>query len=149
MSTLSDEIIKIVEDKSNNNPAPISCKITKIVNGYVQVITDTGAVMNNLQVLGNPTPNTDGVIAYLDGSYDYPLVIPSTDETTNTILALGLGLFKIKSDGHLYVELPNGISNFFEIDGNGHLLVTLPTGATNDYALNTNDKHLYFDREEF
>ena len=148
-TTLSKEIIKIVQSEANDNPAPEQCTILESNEGYCKIQLTDGNILSNLPILGNPTNTTNGVIAYLDGEHNNPIIIPSTDETMNTILALGLGLFKIKSDGHLYVELPNGISNFFELDENGHLLVTLPTGATNDYSLNTTDKHLYFNREEF
>ena len=151
MSTLSDEIIKIVEDKANNNPAPITCKIKDVHGDYTTVTVQEPIqqTLSNLRYIGEPIKDDDAVIIYPNGDQNNPFVICSTTKSTmNTILALGLGLFKIKEDdGHLYVELPVNVENFFEIDEYGHLLVTLPTGASNDYILK-DDGHLYYTREE-
>ena len=146
-TSMREEIIKIVDEKANNNPAPEKCTIIESNNGFVKVKLINGSVLSNLPVLGNPTPFTDAIVTYINGESNSPLIVPSVDENLTMILALGLGLFKIKSDGHLYVELPNGISNFFTLDNNGHLLVTLPDGVSNDYHLE-NDGHLYYYREE-
>ena len=146
-TTMRKEIIRVVEEKANNNPAPEKCTIIESNNGFVKVKLSDGSVLSNLPVLGNPTPYTDAIVTYIDGESNSPLIVPSTNEQLNTILALGLGLFKIKDDGHLYVELPMGINNFFEIDTYGHLIVTLPSGVSNDYHLE-NDGHLYYYREE-
>lgn len=147
-TTMRQEIIKVVEEKANNNPAPEKCTIIESNNGFVKVKLSDGSVLSNLPVLGNPTPFTDGIVTYIDGESNSPLIVPSIDENLTMILSLGLGLFKIKNDGHLYVELPMGISNFFELKSDGKLYVTLPTGASNDYTLE-NDGHVYYDREDF
>ena len=147
-TTLSKEIIKIVQSEANDNPAPEQCTILESDSGYCKIRLNDGNILSNIPILGNPTNTTTGVIAYLDGEHNNPIIIPSTDETMNTILALGLGLFKIKSDGILYVELPNGIDNFFEIKNDGKLYVTLPSGASNDYHLES-DKILYYNREDY
>ena len=81
----------------------------------------------------------------MNGNINNQIVIVDNTKQNelNTILALGLGLFTIKSDGHLWVELPMGISNPFTINNEGHLIVTIPEDASNDYEINTNGVYLY------
>ena len=150
VTTMRKEIIKVVDEKANNNPAPAICTIINIKEGYATVTLDDDGnrKLSNLNCMGEANTGDKAVIVYPNGEENNPFVICSTTNSTmNTILALGLGLFKIKDDGHLYVELPMGLSNFFSINNNGHLIATLPSGVTNDYHLES-DGHLYYNREE-
>lgn len=149
-STFADELITLVKSEANNNPAPEHCTIVnKYSDGCVDVlITDVGDIIKHVSTIGDNTIGSEGVICYLNGDVNNQMVIVDNTKQNelNTILALGLGLFTIKSDGHLWVELPMGISNPFTINNNGHLIVTIPSGANNDYEIK--DKHLIYHRSE-
>lgn len=149
-TTMREQIISIVEEKANNNPAPNTCTILSISEDYVSVTLDNedNRKLSHLKKIGEGSIGDKAVIIYPDGESNNPLVICSTTNSTmNTILALGLGLFTIRDDGHLYVELPMGLTNFFSIDEDGHLIVSLPSGVSNDYHLE-GDGHLYYYRRE-
>ena len=94
--------------------------------------------------------NDTVLLGFVDNNLHQPYIIgttsPENPANEALILALGVGLFKIKEDGHLYVELPQTIENYYEVDNNGHLLVTLPEGVSNDYTIDFDDRHLYYDR---
>jgi hypothetical protein len=145
--TLADEIITIIKSESNNNEAPQTGTVNHIyTNGYVDIqLTNNGDIIKYIQCIGEPKTNKNGVIVFLNGTLDNPIFIVDHDTTEQTILALGLGLFTIGSDGDLYVELPNGISNPFSINEDGDLLVEIPDGATNDYEINS-DGDITYDR---
>ena len=122
--------------------------VTEVLNGKCSVKElDSDLIHSNVPVTGTIPVSVGNVVllGFVDNDLYQPYIILNKDAkdtaTMNTILALGIGLFKIKDDGHLYVELPMGMENIFEIDENGHLLVTLPESATNSYRLNTTDGH--------
>lgn len=78
------------------------------------------------------------LLTFTDNTLHNPLIIGSTTPTNldeYKIISMGCGLFKIKEDGYLWVELPVGMENIFSIDNNGDLWVELPDGANNDYEL--------------
>ena len=148
--TFIDEIITLVQSEANNNPAPEHCTIVnKYTDGYVDILlTDVNDIIKHVPTIGDNTIGSEGVICYLNGNINNQIVIVDNTKQNelNTIFALGLGLFTIKSDGHLWVELPMGISNPFTINNEGHLIVTIPEDASNDYEIK--DKHLIYHRSE-
>jgi len=98
-------------------------------------------------IIGDVRVGDTVVVSFSDNSLHNPFIIGTTTPTNLddlTILALGLGLFKIGDNGHLYVELPVNMDNFFEIDNNGDLIVDY-NGASRDYTINSNG-HLIYDR---
>lgn len=74
--TLADELITLIRSVANNNPAPTKCKITKIYdNGYADAETNIGT-LEYIETIGNtPTLNKTGVIIYLDGDLNTPIII--------------------------------------------------------------------------
>ena len=148
VNSLSTQIEAIVKDIANNNPSPEQGTITKVYSdGFVDIKTNNDT-LKHVQVIGASTTIGDNaILVYLNEEATEYLAIAdvSTSMEMNTILALGLGLFKIKEDGHLYVELPMGLDNFFELDENNHLIVTLPSDVENKYHLEE-DGHLYYTR---
>ena len=148
-TTLSDEFITLIKSEANNNPAPEHCTIVKqYTDGCVDVlVTDIDDIIKHVPTIGANTIGSEGVICYLNGDVNNQIVIVDNTKQNelNTILALGLGLFTIREDGHLWVELPMGIENPFRIE-DGHLIVTIPEGASNDYEII--DKHLIYHRSE-
>ena len=74
--TLTDELITLINSEENNNTAPTRCKITKIYTGntYVDVETNIGT-LNYVECIGTPTVNKTGIIIYLDGDLNQPIVI--------------------------------------------------------------------------
>ena len=73
--TLTDELITLINSVANNNPAPTKCKITKIYdNGYVDAETNIGT-LNYVECIGTPTVNKTGIIVYLDGDLNTPIII--------------------------------------------------------------------------
>lgn len=148
--TFADELLTLVQAEANNNPAPEHCTIVNQYNdGYVDVLlTDINDIIKHVPTIGDNTIGSQGVICYLNGDINNQIVIVDNTKQNelNTILALGLGLFTIREDGHLWVELPMGISNPFTIDDNGHLIVTIPEDASNDYEII--DNHLIYHRGE-
>lgn len=95
--------------------------------------------------------NDTVLLGFVDNNIHQPYIqsttSPENPANEALLLALGVGIFKIKeNDGHLYVELPQTIENYYEVDNNGHLLVTLPEDVPNSYTLDIDDRHLYYDR---
>lgn len=142
--TLSEQIITIVQSEANNNEAPLQATVNHIyTDGYVDIRLTNNDLVKYVQCIGEAKTGKTGVLVFLNGTTDNPIFIVDHDSTEETILALGLGKFTIGSDGHLYVELPNGVSNPFSINENGNLIVEVPDGATNDYSINNNGNLIY------
>ena len=101
---------------------------------------DSNLLHENVPLLVNGVKKGDKVlIGFVGNSLHNPIVfgviggVKTSEELM--ILAMGCGLFKIKDDGKLYVELPVGMENIFSINENGVLCVELPDGADNDYSI--------------
>lgn len=137
--TLAEEIITIVENTANNNPAPEHGRIINTYSdGKVDIqLTTTGDILKYLPTIGDNSVGAEGVVCYLNGDLDNQIMIVDNarQNEIQLILALGLGLFTIREDGHLWVELPMNTLNFFQINNEGHLIVTLPEDTNNDYEL--------------
>lgn len=85
--TLADEIITLIESKSNNNPAPILCTIIGNYNeepDKVDVKTDTG-IFKYIKLIGSNTIDSDGLLVFVDGNYNNPLVINTSPKTNDAI----------------------------------------------------------------
>lgn len=144
-TTLADEIITLIQNEANNNPAPLRCKVIYVYNdNHVDVnLTDSNEILKYIECIGEPKLDSNGVIIFINGDENNQLCIIENDTNEQVILALGVGKFTIGNDGDLYVELPNGIENPFSIDENGDLIIELPDGATNDYEINENGDLIY------
>ena len=146
---LSDEIKRIVHEEANNNPASEQCRILSKTDGYATVrLASDNRKLSNIPLIGDAPIDSQALIVYLNGEINSPIILASGSSDMNTILALGLGLFEIREDGQLWVELPNGISNIFKIESDGKLYVDIPSGASNDYSLGS-DKILYYERRDY
>ena len=121
--TLAEEIITIIEAHSNNNPAPTTGTITRTYTdgNYADVETEDGT-HRYVPVIGNNAIDTDGVIIYIDGDLNNPLLITSGGGSSGGTVILGTGAFSINTNGHLIVELPDGVDNPYYINSNGHLI---------------------------
>ena len=136
--TLADQIVIIAKDEIGKLPVSQYCTIIKTYeNGYADIrITNTQDIIEYVKCIGDNTLGINGILTFLNGDFNNPIIITdnSRQNELNTIIALGLGLFTIREDGHLWVELPMGIENYFTIEDD-HLMVTLPEGAANDYEI--------------
>lgn len=146
--TLGDVISSQIQYELNKTPKQLGCTVVNNYNdsNYVDIqLDDTGEILKYTPVVGDNSIGAKGVLCFLDGDENNRTVITSNGKANeiNTILALGLGLFTIKDDGHLWVELPMGMNNPFSIT-DGHLIVSIPEGANNDYEII--DKHLIYHR---
>ena len=148
MTTLSEQIEHIVNDIANDNPACEEATITNVIEGYCDINLKNGNSLKHLKYIGTPLVDGKCIVVYPNGEQNNPLVLAIDINNNETnIRAMGCGLFKIKSDGHLYVELPVGIDNFFSINENGHLIVSLITTENKEYIIK-DDKHLYYKMED-
>ena len=76
-STLSDELITLIQSEANNNPAPMKCEIVKVyadqvhadVNTINGVLTYVETISNNLKV-GNL-----GLVIFVNGDLEEYIVI--------------------------------------------------------------------------
>lgn len=68
------------------------------------------------------------------------------DDIVNGLFSGFVGSFTINADGHLIVDLPPTVSNFYSINGSGHLVVSLPSGAANPYTIES-DGHLFYNKD--
>lgn len=147
-NTLSDTIQGQIDYTINKLPVNQQCKIIKTYEGnYADLqIENTNRILTYVQIIGDNTVGSTALLVFLDNDYNQYLAVTDNEQANinNTILALGLGLFTIREDGHLWVELPMGLDNPFYINGEGHLIVTLPEGMENDYEII--DKHLIYHR---
>lgn len=78
--TLADEVITLIQSQSNNNPAPISCKITKVYDDFnhVDAEIDSGT-LTYVETIGNiPVVGSKGIVVFLDGNLDNSVIIPSS-----------------------------------------------------------------------
>ena len=75
--TLAEEIIILVKDHANNNPAPTTCTVTGNYPDdqyHVDVSTEDGT-LRYVPCLFNNTIGHNGIIVYLDGDLNNPLAI--------------------------------------------------------------------------
>ena len=151
MSSLYDNLLKAT-DNTNDMVFSRYGKVTEIDGDTCTVEElDDELTHENISIPAIiPVKLNDTVLlGFVDNSIHQPYIqgTLSKDNPANDaiILALGVGLFKIKEDGHLYVELPQTVENYYEINS-GHLIVTVPEDVPNDYTLDTETGHLYYDR---
>lgn len=141
---LSPQIEAIVKSVANDNPACEEAIITNVIEGYCDIRLNTGDSLKHLKYIGTPLVDGKCLVVYPNGEQNNPLVLAiDIDNTETSIIAMGCGLFKIKNDGKLYVELPVGMENIFSIDENGVLCVELPEGASNDYSIRSDGMMIY------
>lgn len=88
-SPLTEQIKIIVQNLSNNNPAPKLCTIKAVYpNGYVDVelnIGDERVIMPNFQCIGSPNEEDIGIIAFIDGAIDRGVVITGSNQQLNKL----------------------------------------------------------------
>ena len=84
--TLAEEIITIIKAHSNDNPAPTQATIIRTYTdgNYADVETEDGTY-RYVPVIGSNTMDTDGVIVYLDGDLNTPLLITASVDTTEIV----------------------------------------------------------------
>ena len=147
MTTLSEQIEHIVNDLANDNPACEEAVITNVIEGYCDIKLSNGDGLKHLKYIGTAEPDGKCLVVYPEGEQNNPLVLAvDIDNTETNIRAMGCGLFKIKNDGHLWVELPVGMENIFSINSSGHLKADYP--STNREYILKSDEHLYYKRED-
>ena len=74
--TLTDEIITIIKDHSNNNPAPTLATITDI-NTPNRTITINleNTTIPNIPYIGTPVIGNKCILVFIDGSTEQPYAI--------------------------------------------------------------------------
>ena len=78
--TLAEEIITIIEAHSNDNPAPTQATIIRTYeDGNYADVETTDGTHRYIPVIGDNTLYNAGVIVYLDGDLNTPLMITSGD----------------------------------------------------------------------
>ena len=81
-----DEIIIAVKHESNNNPAPMFCKIKKVYNqGHVDVTCDLGE-LSYIKLIGYTKKGAEGLIVFVDGDLNSPICISINIENILNIL---------------------------------------------------------------
>ena len=76
-TSLSDELITLITNNSNNNPAPIPCEVIKNYQGdnyHIDVKTDNG-ILEFVPCLFNNTIGKKGMIVFLNGDINSPIAI--------------------------------------------------------------------------
>ncbi len=75
--TLADEIITLINNEANNNPAPTKCTIKKVYsdNNHVDAETDIGTLTHVETISSNLQVGNIGIVVYCDGDYDNPIII--------------------------------------------------------------------------
>lgn len=143
-----DRIINIIETKLTELPSPevatvINTNYTNSTNADVQF--SNGDILTDVPTLNYPTVDSPCIIIYLQNDPNQPFCIPTTNNQSEIMKAMGCGAFTIK-DNHLYVDLPVGLENPFLLS-NGHLY--LDTSKTNvdpsKYTIMNN--HLFIEEE--
>lgn len=156
--TIVDEIIAIIRDEANNNPAPTIGVVTKIyTDDHVDVTTDTGDY-RYIPSYGEPVINTSAILFFKDGDLNQAqaitlngytnlieakqdkLISGTNIKTINNTSLLGSGNITIEGGGG------GGTINMvgaFTINDNGHLIVELPDGYSNPYSIDGNGHLIY------
>lgn len=138
--SISEQILKIIQNTTDNNNPPQIIRIRKAYNNKTADIETENGTLYNIPCSGQPIENTQGLLTYNNGDINQPYIILFEDATTH-IKAMGYGEFHINTEGELIVELPNGTPNIFTIT-DGKLTVT------DDPNYEIKDKNIYYNKEE-
>ena len=137
--TLAEEIITIIKAHSNDNPAPTTGTITRTYeeSNYADVETEDG-VHRYIPVIGENTVDTIGVIVYLDGDLNTPLMITSgggggSEVDIVTEWETTLSDTKVPSEKLVKTSIPSDVSDL--TDNNN----TAFTPKTHEHGNITND----------
>ena len=131
---LLDSIQGIATDLIESQPPTMNGTIKSYYDGAVTVETDDG-VMENIRCVNVPKIGSACLLVPVGEEYT---CIPNEFDDSAEIFARGLGKFHINESGHLIVDLPIGVSNYFSINGSGHLIVNL-NGDSREQNFKIND----------
>ena len=131
---LLETIQKTAKDEIDSQPPTMNGTIKSYYNGAVTVETDDG-VMENVRCVNVPKIGSACLLIPVGEEYT---CIPNEFDDSAEIFARGLGKFHINESGHLIVDLPIGVSNYFSINGSGHLIVNL-NGDSREQNFKIND----------
>ena len=74
--TLADEIITIINDNSNDNPAPLKCKVTKVYHDkHVDLETEEGNFLYVPCINGSTSIGNNGILLFPNGNLDDPYCV--------------------------------------------------------------------------
>lgn len=119
------KIQQIIDDRISELPAPETGIIinTTLENTMVADVEVANGILEKIQCIGIPQPNSDCMIIYENNNPDTPICIPIVNNDSDIAKAMGYGAFSIDDQGNLLVELPEGQPNPFSINSNGELLI--------------------------
>ena len=84
--TVMDEILTAIKGESNNNPAPMLCKIKKVYNqGHVDVTCDLGE-LSYIKLIGYTKKGANGLIVFPEGDINSPICISINIENILNII---------------------------------------------------------------
>lgn len=115
MKTLADEIIKIIKDEANNNPAPKRCIIKNVYpDDNVDILMKVGNssyIIQYLKCVGIPSVDSEAVVVFIEGDINSGYVI------CNDVNAIGEYSLYIDENGVLHELSQCKCPEFYLKDG--------------------------------
>jgi hypothetical protein len=137
---LLETIQKTAKNEIDSQPPTMNGTVKSYYDGAVTVETDDG-VMENIRCVNVPRIGSACLLIPVGEEYT---CIPNEFDDSAEIFARGLGKFHINESGHLIVDLPIGVSNYFSIDNNGHLIVDLDGDSREEnFSINSDGELIY------
>ena len=137
---LLETIQKTAKDEIDSQPPTMNGTVKAYYDGAVTVETDDG-VMENVRCVNVPKIGSACLLVPVGEEYT---CIPNEFDDSAEIFARGLGKFHINESGHLIVDLPIGVSNYFSINGSGHLIVNLNGDSREqNFSINSDGELIY------
>lgn len=137
---LLETIQKTAKDEIDSQPPTMNGTIKSYYDGAVTVKTDDG-VMENIRCVNVPKIGSACLLVPVGEEYT---CIPNEFDDSAEIFARGLGKFHINESGHLIVDLPIGVSNYFSINDSGHLIVDLDGDSREEnFSINSDGELIY------
>lgn len=74
---LLSALVNTIHNESNNNPPATLCFIKKVYDDKKHIDAEllTGDILDYVKTIGTPVKDNEGVVIYLDGKTETPIVI--------------------------------------------------------------------------
>ena len=143
-----DRILNIIDNKLTEIPSPevatvINTNYTNSTNADVEF--SNGDILTDVPTLNYPRVDSPCIIIYLQNDPNQPFCIPTTNNDTEIMKAMGVGAFTIK-DNHLYVDLPVNLENPFKLE-NGHLYIDTSKTNVEPTRYTFMKNHLFYEED--
>lgn len=149
---MSDDFISNLTSLTDNlNDIAFSryATITNVnTDNTVNCKEDNGTIHKNVINSTNLQLSIDDTVllSFIDNNIYNPMITGGVNVACaddQMIYALGLGKFNINEKGHLILNLPIGVENYFTINNQGHLIIDLDNSEASKFSINDEGRIIY------